>query len=666
MAQELSKDAVIEIGVVGSAKNFRIRTYFGPDEQNPAQDMTWERLSGNRVAFIVVPTQEYMVSKEGFKLGKIKLSPKDPLFSTYGSSFSNYNELEQWAEDSLGESDGDGGGNGATSFAELSGTIADNQVSETAVTQYKRVLYNDFFGEDDYLKILNSKSEFLENKKYLYEQYDYLKKSEILEKASFVFIPSAYSNGLLHAIKPIDGSGDFTMTRASTGTRINEKGNSETLPNNIPKLDYSLADYGVLKLDAPGNNGTNRDVVVDGANSNVINSTEGVLHVVFKSEQTNPTGKFTIRDDSNDNYISLEFNGGAIYLAMYTDGVYQGGGGVTVDTSTNLSYVSIVWAENRLELWVNGYKQLSDYVVDTALADSYSKFAYGNGIGTWSYFAGEIHKTVIFDSINEKHGWGDSLTQYYPEALVRLEGTPTVANTYGGESSTQVRTRFLANADFDKPTIIWVGRNNYSEVSTVLDDVAQMVAALTHENYVVLTPPNGGNQAEMVGGTFYQNFLDIERGLANTYGTKFLNNRKLSIENYDMGGVYLTSSFVQPAINGTVQISVTDTDIFENENSIDVTTFSTYAGKLRIGTKESSDLYDVVSVDSDTLITIELLESNLNDVGSTVDDLQVFSQLDYYCYINKTTLSTFRRDAIHMSKIGQEFIARLISENFKY
>lgn len=106
MAQELSKDAVIEIGVVGTAKNFRIRTYFGPDEQNPAQDMTWERLSGNRVAFVVVPTQEYMVSKEGFKLGKIKLSPKDPLFSTYGSTFSNYNEFEQWAEDSLGESDG--------------------------------------------------------------------------------------------------------------------------------------------------------------------------------------------------------------------------------------------------------------------------------------------------------------------------------------------------------------------------------------------------------------------------------------------------------------------------------------------------------------------------------------------------------------------------------
>ncbi|WP_036145555.1 sialate O-acetylesterase [Maribacter sp. Hel_I_7] len=106
-AQELSKDAVIEIGVIGDAKNFRIRTYFGPDQQNPAQDMTWERLSGNRVAFVVVPTQEYMVSKEGFKLGKIKLSPKDPLFNTYGSTFSNYNELEQWAEDSLGESDGD-------------------------------------------------------------------------------------------------------------------------------------------------------------------------------------------------------------------------------------------------------------------------------------------------------------------------------------------------------------------------------------------------------------------------------------------------------------------------------------------------------------------------------------------------------------------------------
>jgi len=48
------------------------------------------------------------------------------------------------------------------------------------------------------------------------------------DDASLIFYPSGYKESKLYSLKPTDGSGDLTFTRASSATRVNEQGLIET------------------------------------------------------------------------------------------------------------------------------------------------------------------------------------------------------------------------------------------------------------------------------------------------------------------------------------------------------------------------------------------------------------------------------------------------------
>jgi len=61
----------------------------------------------------------------------------------------------------------------------------------------------------------------------------------LLTEASLVVTPNAYKEGKLYSIIPSNGNGDFTVTRATTATRINAAGLVELVPYNL--LQYSQA-----------------------------------------------------------------------------------------------------------------------------------------------------------------------------------------------------------------------------------------------------------------------------------------------------------------------------------------------------------------------------------------------------------------------------------------
>jgi hypothetical protein len=58
------------------------------------------------------------------------------------------------------------------------------------------------------------------------------------DDASLVMIPSGYKTSKVYSVKPIDGTGDLTFTRASTATRVNASGLVESVSSNVPRLDY--------------------------------------------------------------------------------------------------------------------------------------------------------------------------------------------------------------------------------------------------------------------------------------------------------------------------------------------------------------------------------------------------------------------------------------------
>jgi len=78
------------------------------------------------------------------------------------------------------------------------------------------------------------------------------------DDASLIYYPSGYKESKAYSLKPTDGSGDLTFTRASTATRVNESGLIEEVATGVPRIDFSGAGCGKLLLEPQRTNATLR------------------------------------------------------------------------------------------------------------------------------------------------------------------------------------------------------------------------------------------------------------------------------------------------------------------------------------------------------------------------------------------------------------------------
>lgn len=103
-----------------------------------------------------------------------------------------------------------------------------------------------------------------------------------------------------------------------------------------------------------------------------------------------------------------------------------------------------------------------------------------------------------------------------------------------GETSTQIKTRMVAaTGHFGEKTIIWAGRNNFSDPTTVKADIAAMVAQLTTPNYLVLSVLNGSAASEQLGGADYITITTLNNDLAAIYGANYWDVREYLVSQYD-------------------------------------------------------------------------------------------------------------------------------------
>ena len=278
--------------------------------------------------------------------------------------------------------------------------------------------------------------------------------------------------------------------------------------------------------------------------------------------------------------------------------------------------------------------------------------------------------------------WGDSLTQQKYGKYI--EGTTVYTHGFGGKTSTYIRDEFLKNHNPNRTQVIWVGRNNYTETDVVIDDVRDIVSTLKHNDFVIMNPPNGyygefgtngeDGTGEMKGGNAHSKFLELEKRLSEEYPSNFLNIRKAVIEGWRMGNVKLLSDFVQPSVGNNVTIEVSNATFLTTYNNYDLERFGQgFMAKIRIGVNGNYDVYKIVEKIDDTHLTIQLEEINRissgNTVGNIVDSggtdsikyLRVMQNADYMCWLYDTTLSTFRKDGIHMTEDGLKLVAQIVS-----
>jgi lysophospholipase L1-like esterase len=128
--------------------------------------------------------------------------------------------------------------------------------------------------------------------------------------------------------------------------------------------------------------------------------------------------------------------------------------------------------------------------------------------------------------------WGDSLTAgtggwSYPQQLSTRIGRPIRNLGIGGQTSTQITARFLADADAvgrDDVTLIWSGRNNSFAPETVKADIATMITALPDpKRYLVFSVLNG--TAEPAGSVAYTTMMQLNADLAALYGDRYVDVR---------------------------------------------------------------------------------------------------------------------------------------------
>jgi lysophospholipase L1-like esterase len=147
--------------------------------------------------------------------------------------------------------------------------------------------------------------------------------------------------------------------------------------------------------------------------------------------------------------------------------------------------------------------------------------------------------------------WGDSLTygtgavgpeggKSWTVQFAELSGIEVINKGVGGETSTQIRKRMLAEtALHDRLTVIWAGRNNAYATDTVKADIAAMVVALAPGTpYLVVGVTNTTAEIKSSDPNYPDRWKlhlvdKLNAALAETYGPRFVDVRPLLVGAYD-------------------------------------------------------------------------------------------------------------------------------------
>lgn len=269
----------------------------------------------------------------------------------------------------------------------------------------------------------------------------------------------------------------------------------------------------------------NNDLVKKSINSQV--------YLFASTEDSNTTEPFL---NSEKTAWSLSPYGG-LYVGVWSAGAYVTGNIVSRNNyiyyclTNNSTDPELLISPNWIKLgfdrglffsgYVGGYFN-GDVVRDGSnivYISNYSQNSYALNYGVvskWKLINGQPNTIIC---------WGDSLTAgtgstgigNYPAQFSFAGGINIDNKGVPGETSTQIKTRFLAEPDkWKNPIIIWAGRNNWSSPTTVKADIAEMVSKIPHDRYLILGIIKATNEMSTTIET-------LNADLKTIYGDRFVN-----------------------------------------------------------------------------------------------------------------------------------------------
>ena len=145
------------------------------------------------------------------------------------------------------------------------------------------------------------------------------------------------------------------------------------------------------------------DACNNGANEQVINSTEGVLYFEGSAIANDGTFKrisvgtsdnlfansIQLRYNIDDNSITYQFRVGNVYQADIT----------TTINSTNINKIACVWETNRFEIWINGIKKAEDTSGSVPPSNTFNSLFFGKtSIGLAEAFKGNVKDLRVYNT----------------------------------------------------------------------------------------------------------------------------------------------------------------------------------------------------------------------------------------------------------------------------
>jgi hypothetical protein len=147
--------------------------------------------------------------------------------------------------------------------------------------------------------------------------------SNLLEKASIITTPTAYSDGVLHSVKPSESPyADFTFTRNDAGTRVNASGNIESVGVDLPRIDYRGGSGSLLLEQEATNTATDSNDFTTGDIFEESNNPTLTSAILTSQQATSPDGtnnawKLVDNNSSNSGVTGLKYGGTSLGLNNY-------------------------------------------------------------------------------------------------------------------------------------------------------------------------------------------------------------------------------------------------------------------------------------------------------------------------------------------------------------
>ena len=380
--------------------------------------------------------------------------------------------------------------------------------------------------------------------------------SNLLEKASIITTPTAYSDGVLHSVKPSESPyADFTFTRNNIGTRVNASGNIESIAGDLPRIDY-LGGSGSLLLEpeatntaTDSNDFTTGDIFVSNVNPSLISS------ILTSQQATSPDGtnnawKLVDNNNSSSGVTGLKYGGATLVSNSYnTVSLFvkkQGDNDFIYIRSQNYGSTS------DGTTWFN----IANGTLGTVDSNHTSNIVdYGNGWYRCSITfqsstdtVGQIQiylatsdgaTTILRDGTNGVYIYGlqaeSHATRQYATSYIPTSGDP---QTRGADSATDAGSSDLISST---EGVL------YAEISALTnEDSTFKVITLNNgivDEYVLLGFTDTNNIYSSVGGTFISSLTPTDITDFHKVAIKYEdNNTKLFINGVQIGTTNTTAT----------------------------------------------------------------------------------------------------------------------------